>query len=53
MLMTLAIFLLMLICLQLTVSISIAWRQRKALAQNVALLEQRVREIEREKRHRA
>ena len=47
-LLVLAVFTLSLICLQLTVVVSSAWRERKNLAQEQALLEQRVRELERE-----
>ena len=41
-----AVAILSFICLQLTAVVSVAWRERKNLAQNMALLEQRIRELE-------
>jgi hypothetical protein len=41
-----AIFLLALVCIQFTLSLSRAWMERKNLSQAIAILEQRVRELE-------
>lgn len=47
-LMMFTIFLLTLICLQLSVSVSNTWRHKKILMQQLTFLEQRVQELERE-----
>ena len=41
-----AVVILSLICLQLTVAVSLAWRERKNLAQRNALMEQRIETLE-------
>lgn len=45
-----ALFLFMLICLQLSVTTSRAWRQRKILMQELTFLKQRIKELEANKK---